>query len=56
MKQLHYACAELKDKNEIAIIHKYGYDAKRYTTTFTSKLILYFNIISKYISFNIFHH
>jgi len=37
MKQLHYACAELKDKNEIAIVYKYGYDAKRYTTILISK-------------------
>jgi len=44
MKQLHYACAELKDKNEIAIIYKYGCDAKHYTTILTCKLI-YFNII-----------
>jgi len=37
MKQLHDACTELKDKNEIAIVHKYGYNAKRYTTILTSK-------------------
>jgi len=54
MKQLHYACTELKDKKEITIIHKYGCHAKRYTTIFTSKLISYFNIIPKYTSFNIF--
>jgi len=42
MKQLHYACTELKNENEIAIIHKYGCEAKRYTTILTSKLITRF--------------
>jgi len=40
MQQLHYACTELKDKNEIAIIYKYGCDAKRYATILTSKYSL----------------
>ncbi|KAH0946913.1 hypothetical protein HN011_007438 [Eciton burchellii] len=35
MKQLHYTCTELKNKSEIAIIYKYGCDAKRYTTILT---------------------
>jgi len=51
MEQLHYTCTELKNKSEIAIIYKYGCDAKRYTTILTSKLIRYFNIIPKYIPF-----
>jgi len=51
MKQLHYACTEIKDKNEIAIIYKYGCDAKRYSTILTSK---FFNIIPKYIPFGVF--
>jgi len=55
MKQLHYACTELRDKNEIAIIYKYGCDAKRYSTILTSKFIRYFNIIPKYIPFDAFH-
>jgi len=37
MKQLHYACIEVKDKNEIAIIHKYGWNARQYTMIFTSE-------------------
>ncbi|KAH0946914.1 hypothetical protein HN011_007451 [Eciton burchellii] len=40
MKQLHYACTEIRDKNEIAIIYKYGCDAKRYSTILT---ILFFS-------------
>ncbi|KAH0946892.1 hypothetical protein HN011_001516 [Eciton burchellii] len=47
MKQLHYACTELKDKNEIAIIHKYGCNAKQYTMIIT---ILFF-IVSALINF-----
>ncbi|XP_019887127.2 uncharacterized protein LOC105279101 isoform X2 [Ooceraea biroi] len=31
MGQLHCACTKLRDKNEIAIIQKYGRNAKRYT-------------------------
>ncbi|XP_025155335.1 odorant receptor 67b-like [Harpegnathos saltator] len=31
MEQLQRICDELKDKNEIAILEKYGRDAKRYT-------------------------
>lgn len=31
-------CDELKDKNEIAIIEKYGYVAKCYTAVFTGKI------------------
>jgi hypothetical protein len=37
MEQLHYACKKLTDKNEIAMIQKYGWDAKRYTTALTGK-------------------
>jgi len=55
MKRLHYTCTELKNENEIAIIHKYGCEVKRYTIILTSKLITYFNIIPEYIPFNIFH-
>ncbi|KAH0946879.1 hypothetical protein HN011_000957 [Eciton burchellii] len=32
MEQLHYACKKLTDKNEVAMMQKYGWDAKRYTT------------------------
>ncbi|KAH0946924.1 hypothetical protein HN011_009366 [Eciton burchellii] len=34
LEQLHDACIKLKDKNEIAIIQRYGCEAKRYTTAF----------------------
>jgi len=37
MKQLHYACTEIKDKNEIAIIYKYGWNARRYTIILSNK-------------------
>ncbi|XP_025155331.1 uncharacterized protein LOC109504421 [Harpegnathos saltator] len=42
MEQLQRICDELKDKNEIAILEKYGRDAKRYTI----------NILCKKISFD----
>ncbi|KAH0946893.1 hypothetical protein HN011_001517 [Eciton burchellii] len=35
MGQLHFACIKLKDKNEIAIIQQYGWEAKRYTVVLT---------------------
>ncbi|EZA46972.1 hypothetical protein DMN91_005505 [Ooceraea biroi] len=31
LQQLHHACNKLTDKNEIAIIQQYGWEAKRYT-------------------------
>jgi len=37
MKQLHYTCKKLTDKNEVAVIQKYGWDAKRYTTALIGK-------------------
>jgi len=37
--KLQYICNELKDENEIAIIEKYGYIAKRYTIALTGKII-----------------
>jgi len=37
MKHLHYACTELKDKNEIAIIHKYGWNARYYISAIISR-------------------
>jgi len=37
MEQLHHACKKLIDKNEIAMIQKYGWDAKQYTTALTGK-------------------
>ncbi|XP_026826439.1 uncharacterized protein LOC105286924 isoform X4 [Ooceraea biroi] len=40
MKQLHCACINLRDKNEIAIIQKYGRNAKYYTAA----LIVFFVI------------
>jgi hypothetical protein len=47
MKQLHYACTELKDKNEIAIIHKYGCNAKQYTMIITSEqsYMMFYSVI-----------
>jgi len=37
MLQIQKICDALKDENEIAIIEKYNYNAKRYTILFTSK-------------------
>ncbi|XP_014478944.1 PREDICTED: uncharacterized protein LOC106746663 [Dinoponera quadriceps] len=37
MEELQRICNELKDKNEIAIIKKYGNNAKLYTATLTCK-------------------
>jgi len=37
MGQLHNECIKLKDKNEIAIIERYGWEAKRYTAALLSK-------------------
>ncbi|XP_026826453.1 uncharacterized protein LOC105286929 isoform X2 [Ooceraea biroi] len=33
LQQVHHVCTKLTDKNEIAIIQQYGWEAKRYTTT-----------------------
>lgn len=40
LTQLQYTYNKLKDKNEIAIIEKYNYNAKRFTTVLISKLII----------------
>lgn len=39
LEQCQHICNDLKDKNEIAIIEKYGYDGKRYTTHIICKII-----------------
>jgi len=53
--QLQYICNELKDENEIAIIRRYGYNAKYYTIALTGKTIsIYttiFYLIYYYISY-----
>lgn len=52
MTTLHNACKELKDKNEIAIIEKYGYSGKRFTIIVISKIILFlFIYISMFMHF-----
>jgi hypothetical protein len=38
MTQLHNACIKLKDKNEISIVQRYGWEAKRYITAFLRKI------------------
>ncbi|XP_050460090.1 odorant receptor 4-like [Cataglyphis hispanica] len=35
LEQLQYICNELRDKNELAIIKKYGYYTRRFTAIFT---------------------
>lgn len=41
--KLQHVCNELKDKNEIAIIEKYGYIARCYTAGLIGRIIfLYF--------------
>jgi len=41
MEQLQHIYNDLEDNNEIAIIDRYGDNAKRYTTAFTSKTTFY---------------
>ncbi|XP_019889728.1 uncharacterized protein LOC105286930 isoform X2 [Ooceraea biroi] len=36
LTELHHICEQLKDENEIAIIEKYGYKGKRFTTVLTA--------------------
>jgi len=38
LMQLQYIYDKLKDEKEIAIIKKYGHNAKRYTAVFTGKI------------------
>jgi hypothetical protein len=38
MMQLHDVCIKLKDKNEIDIIRKYGWNAQRFTTIVIGKI------------------
>jgi len=40
-EQLLHVYNELKDKNEIAIMHEYGYNGKRFTIALTGKNILF---------------
>jgi len=47
--KLQYICNELKDENEIAIIKKYGYTAKRYTITLTSKIFIFLHAVTFFI-------
>jgi len=42
MEQLQRIYDDLKDNNEIAIIDRYGDNAKHYTTIFTSRTIFLF--------------
>jgi hypothetical protein len=39
--KLQHVCNGLKERNEITIIEKYGYNAKRYTIILTSKIIIF---------------
>jgi len=41
LEQLLHVYNELKDENEIAIIHEYGYNGKRFTIALTGKIILF---------------
>jgi len=41
MEQLQHMCDNLKDSNEIAIMDKYGNNAKRYTIILTSKTLCF---------------
>ncbi|KAH0946896.1 hypothetical protein HN011_004503 [Eciton burchellii] len=45
MTQLHNACIKLKDKNEISIVQRYGWEAKRYITAF---LLIFFLLESTF--------
>jgi len=40
LAQFQHIYDELQDENEIAIVDKYSYIAKRYTTILTSKIII----------------
>jgi hypothetical protein len=48
MGQLHFACIKLKDKNEIAIIQQYGWEAKRYTVVLTGKTLHFYVLLIIY--------
>lgn len=48
MEQLQRIFNDLKDNNEIAIIERYGRNAKCYTVTLTSKIIFY-NFFSLFV-------
>ncbi|KAH0946911.1 hypothetical protein HN011_007303 [Eciton burchellii] len=43
MRQLHFACTKLRDKNEIAIIQQYGWEAKHYTVAL---IVVFFTLES----------
>jgi len=45
MEQLQCIYDDLKDNNEIAIIDRYGVNAKHYTIMFTSRTIFLFFIL-----------
>jgi len=49
LEKLQYICNELKNEDEIAIIKKYGNDAKRLTFVFSCKIFvgIYYMIQSK---------
>jgi len=54
LAQIQQTCNDLKDKNEIAIIEKHNYNAKRYAIVFTSKAAyIFLRLIFKYL-YNIF--
>jgi len=48
LARLQHVCNDLKERNEVKIIEKYGYNAKRYTIILTSKII-FFNIYLYFI-------
>jgi len=50
--KLQYICNELKDENEIAIIEKYGYIAKRYTIALMGKIIFSYFYMQLHFLFN----
>lgn len=50
MTELHHECKELKDQNEIAIIERYGYTARRFTLAFIGIYRYFKNIIIRNIA------
>jgi hypothetical protein len=45
LMKLQHVCNGLKERNEITIIEKYGYNAKRYTIILISKIIIFDNYL-----------
>lgn len=50
LEQLQHACNELENRNEIAIIEKYGRIGKYQTTAILSKTLYDYNIFQRMIN------